>query len=80
MNIDLDAKIENQVLCKAAFICPGILSTSYEDGKVSFCLDRIVPCEDLKAGLDVLIERFAKAQKFDLTSCLKGRLLAKGGV
>ena len=51
VKIDLDAKIKNQVLYAAAFICPGILSTSYEDGKFNFRLDRTVPCEDLKAGL-----------------------------
>ena len=78
VKIDVDAKIKNQVLYAAAFICPGILSTSYEDGQFSFCLDRAVPCEDLKAGLDVLIERFAKAQKFDSDVLFEKEVTGKG--
>ena len=78
VKIDLDAKIKKQVLYAAAFISPGILSTSYEDGKVGFCLDRTVPCEDLKAGLDMLIERFAKAQKFDSDVLFEREVTGKG--
>ena len=63
--LELERKIQKQVLYAAAFICPGIQSVSLKAGMVHFELMHPVADDILQDGLKTLVKRFSKAQEFD---------------
>lgn len=65
VSVNLDEKIEKQILYAAAFLSPGIISVGYEAGKVCFMSNTPLEENKIKADVNVLIERFAKAQTFE---------------